>query len=63
MTTDCKIELRKTAKDDLDTLFHFQLDKEGCYLAAFTSADANDKNAYIEKYSKFLTDPTIHMKP
>ncbi len=55
------IILTKTEEDDLNTLFHFQIDKEGIYLAAFTPNDPNDKNAYIEKYSKFLTDPTINM--
>lgn len=57
-----KITLAKTEKDDLDVLFQFQVDKEGIYLAAFTPIDPNDKNAYIEKYLKFLNDPTINMR-
>jgi ribosomal-protein-alanine N-acetyltransferase len=57
-----KITLTKTEKEDLNTLFLFQLDKEATYLAAFTSKDPNDKIAYIEKYSKFLSDPTINMQ-
>jgi [ribosomal protein S5]-alanine N-acetyltransferase len=56
------ITLTKTEADDLNILFQFQLDKEGIYLAAFTPKDPSDKNAYIEKYSKFLTDPTINMR-
>ncbi len=52
------ITLTKTEKDDLNALFQFQIDKEANYLAAFTAKDPNDKTAYIEKYSKFLTDPT-----
>ncbi len=52
------ITLTKTIASDLHTLFEFQLDKEGIYLAAFTPKDPTDKAAYIEKYSKFLTDPT-----
>lgn len=55
------ITLTKTVKDDLNLFFQFQLDKEANYLAAFTAKDPTDKTAYIEKYSKFLTDPTIHM--
>ncbi|MDP9076792.1 MAG: GNAT family N-acetyltransferase [Bacteroidota bacterium] len=56
------ITLTKTEKDDLNAFFQFQLDKEANYLAAFTAKDPNDKTAYIEKYTKFLTDPTINMQ-
>ena len=51
--------LTKTEENDLNAFFQFQLDKEANYLAAFTAKDPNDKAAYIEKYSKFLTDPLI----
>lgn len=57
-----KIILTKTEKEDLNTFFQFQLDKEANHLAAFTAKDPNDKTAYIEKYTKFLTDPTIRMR-
>lgn len=57
MTKDI-ITLTKTEKDDLNAFFQFQLDKEANYLAAFTSKDPNDKAAYMEKYTKFLSDPT-----
>lgn len=53
--------LCKTVKDDLERLFEIQLNGEANYLAAFTSKEGKDKDAYIEKYSRFLTDPTIHM--
>lgn len=56
------ITLSKTTASDLHTLFEFQLDKEGIYLAAFTPKDPSDKAAYIEKYTKFLGDPTINMR-
>lgn len=59
---DKNIQLTATEKDDLPALFQFQLDKEANYLAAFTPKDPNDKIAYIEKYTKFLVDPTINMK-
>ena len=55
---DHNITLTKTEIGDLNTLFQFQLDKEANYLAAFTAKDSNDKTAYIEKYAKFLKDPT-----
>lgn len=60
--TNKRITLTKTKADDLNFLFQFQLDKEAIHLAAFTPKDQGDRNAYIEKYSKFLTDPTINMQ-
>ena len=56
------ITLTKTEIDDLNILFQFQLDDEANRLAAFTSKDPSDKNAYIEKYTKHIVDPTINMK-
>ena len=56
------ITLTITEKDDLNSFFQFQLDEEANRLAAFTAKDPTDKTAYIEKYSKFLFDPTIHMR-
>lgn len=60
--TNNTITLTKTEKEDLHSFFQFQLDKEANYLAAFTAKDPTDKTAYIEKYSKFLNDPTINMR-
>lgn len=60
MKDSLEISLRKTTINDLDFLFEFQLDKEANYMAAFTSADPTDKVAYLNKYSKFLSDPTIN---
>lgn len=54
------IKLRPTEITDLDTLFQFQLDKEGGYLAAFMPKDPTDKTAYINKYIKLLDDPTVN---
>jgi ribosomal-protein-alanine N-acetyltransferase len=56
--TTITITLSKTTIEDLNVLFQFQRDEKANYLAAFTSKDPNDKAAYIEKYSKFLNDPT-----
>ncbi len=58
--TNNHITLTATTKEDLNTLFQFQVDNEANYLAAFTAKDPTDKTAYIEKYSKFLTDPSIN---
>jgi RimJ/RimL family protein N-acetyltransferase len=54
------IRLRPTEISDLDYLFEFQLDKEGGYLAAFMPKDHADKEAYLRKHTKFLSDPTIN---
>jgi [ribosomal protein S5]-alanine N-acetyltransferase len=56
------ITLTETGKNDLNAFFRFQLDKEANYLAAFTAKDPHDKTAYIEKYTKFLSDPAINMR-
>jgi RimJ/RimL family protein N-acetyltransferase len=55
-----KIELRPTTVADLDILFQFQLDQEAQHLAAFTSKDSTDKEAYLAKYIKLLNDPTVN---
>lgn len=60
--TNINITLTETEKNDLDLFFQFQLYKEANYLAAFTSKDPNDKTAYMEKFTKLLTDPTIKMR-
>jgi len=54
------IKLRPTEISDLDTLFQFQLDKEGGYLAAFMPKDPTDKTAYLNKFTKLLSDPTVN---
>jgi len=54
------IKLRPTEISDLDTLFQFQLDKEGGYMAAFMPKDPTDKVAYINKLTKLLDDPTVN---
>lgn len=55
-----QLKLRRTEKPDLEHLFQFQLDKEAIYLAAFTPKNPTDKEAYFEKYTKHLEDPTIN---
>lgn len=57
-----QVKLKQTQKSDLEFLFRFQLDKEANYLAAFTPKDQANKEAYIEKFTGFLNDPTINMQ-
>jgi len=59
MKTSDTIHLRKTLPTDLDLLFQFQLDKDGQYLAAFMPQNAGDRDAYLAKHTKFLSDPAI----
>lgn len=54
------IELRQTEVADLDTFFQFQLDKDACYLAAFTPKDPTDKSAYLSKHTRLLSEPTVN---
>lgn len=54
------IELRPSVLSDLEFFFQFQLDPIANQLAAFTSEDYADKNAYMEKFVKLLNNPTIH---
>lgn len=55
-----EIKLRPTVPDDLETLFEFQLDPEANHLAAFTSKDSANKEAYIKKFTRLLADPTVN---
>jgi RimJ/RimL family protein N-acetyltransferase len=57
-----QVKLRPTEKSDLEFFFQFQLDEEANYLAAFTPKNHTDRKAYVEKYTRFLNDPTIHMQ-
>ena len=56
------VTLRPTEQADLALLFQFQLDQEAAYLAAFMPKEPLDKAAYVEKYTRFLHDPTINMQ-
>lgn len=55
------LHLRKTELADLDEFFRFQIDPEAIQMAAFTPKDPTDKKAYLEKYTKLVNDPAIHM--
>ncbi|WP_018626840.1 GNAT family N-acetyltransferase [Niabella aurantiaca] len=57
-----KILLQPTVVADLEQFFIFQLDKEANYLAAFTAKDPANKTAYLNKYTKLLSEPTVHMR-
>src|SRR5689334_479458 len=56
------LELTKTTKEDLETLFVFQTNKDGIWMAAFMPKDPNDKAAYMEKWIKIIENPDIRMQ-
>jgi len=62
MSKMINLQLIPTAKEHLDALFEFQLDKEAGYMAAFTSADPGDKAAFLDKWIRLLNDPEITMR-
>ncbi|MBC8753374.1 GNAT family N-acetyltransferase [Kordia sp. YSTF-M3] len=62
MNRTIEIELRRTNLNDLETLFVFQLDEEANRLAAFTSKNPSDKNAYIEKWTRLLSDEKVNSR-
>lgn len=60
--SNTEIVLRSTLETDLDIFFNIQLEQEGIYMAAFTSADPSNKSAYMEKWKRLLVDPTINIR-
>ena len=56
---ETEIELKDTEKNDLEELFRFQTDEEANFLAAFTAENPLDKTAYLEKFTKILSDKKI----
>lgn len=56
-----RLILTKTTADDLNTLFEFQRDPKGIFLAAFTPGNPDDKAGYLSRYGNFLKDPSIIM--
>lgn len=57
-----KLTLQKTTIEDLEQLFVFQTNKEGVWMAAFTSENPSDKVAYMEKWTKIVMNPKISMQ-
>jgi ribosomal-protein-alanine N-acetyltransferase len=56
------IELTKTTREDLETLFVFQTNKDGIWMAAFTPKDPHDKEFYIKKWTMIIENPDIMMQ-
>lgn len=54
--------LRDLTDDDLDVLFDIQADKTAQHMAAFTSPDQGDRDAYRAKWRKIIADDEITKK-
>ena len=53
-----KITLRATRESDFQTFFEYQLDPIASRMAAFTAKDQTDRDAYIQRWTKNIADPT-----
>src|SRR5579885_2729260 len=56
------LRLRNTTTDDLPQLFEYQADPEANYMAAFTSKNPTDRDAYITRWTRLLAEQTIPMQ-
>ncbi len=57
-----ELSLRNSIESDLEIFFLNQTDEEANYMAAFTSKDPFDKDAYIKKWTRLLSNDTINMQ-
>lgn len=56
------IELTQTTREDLESLFVFQSNAEGIWMAAFTAQNPTDKDFYMNKWSQIIANPDISMQ-
>lgn len=56
------IQLRDVEEGDLPYFFDFQLDPEANHMAAFTSKDPTDQDAFDAHWEKILADESIPIK-
>nr|AYC79376.1 GNAT family N-acetyltransferase [uncultured bacterium] len=54
--------VREMLESDLPTLFEQQRDPEANYMAAFTSRDPSDRDAFMKHWRRVLADPTLIKK-
>lgn len=57
-----KINLRDLVDEDLIIFFNQQNDAEASRIAAFTSKDPTDKNAFMERWGKIRADSSLIVK-
>ena len=54
------MQIRPTIIADLDTLFAFQLDEEASRMAAFMAENWTDRDAYIAKWTRLITEGKVY---
>lgn len=54
------MHIRPTTIADLDTLHTFQLDEEASHMAAFMGENWTDKDAYVAKWTKLITEGKVY---
>ncbi|HOJ00064.1 MAG TPA: GNAT family N-acetyltransferase [Anaerolineaceae bacterium] len=56
------LTLRNVKQEDLAVFFANQMDEDADFMAAFTSQDRFDKNAFDAHWNKIMHDPTVHIR-
>lgn len=56
------ITLRKSIKTDLEVFYKNQADKEAIFMAAFTSEDPYNKEAYLKKWTRLMSVDSVNMQ-
>jgi ribosomal-protein-alanine N-acetyltransferase len=56
------MSIRKSVESDLEVFFQNQADEEANYMAAYTSEDPNDRDAYITKWTRLMKVYSVHMQ-
>jgi RimJ/RimL family protein N-acetyltransferase len=59
MLMTIRLELRDVVADDLPVFFQQQLDPDANYMAAFTAKDPTDRAAFMARWQRILSDPTV----
>lgn len=56
------ITLRKSIETDLEVFYKNQADIEAIFMAAFTSEDPYDKEAYLKKWTRLMSVDSVNMQ-
>ncbi|QFF99019.1 N-acetyltransferase [Psychrobacillus glaciei] len=57
-----EVKLRDIIEENLPIFFEQQLDSTANYMAAFTTKDPTDKDAFFDHWTKIIADETITIK-
>lgn len=57
-----RVALKETELSDLEQLFIYQADEEAAHMAAFVNENWNDKEAYLAKWKKLLSDGKVNIR-